>query len=94
MSFPLLNHSPGKTIKHVTTTGPSSYRAGGFAVTIPGVKKVVAAVCNADGLICYASPGSDGKSVIVKAYTAADTEVADGTDLSSKAFTIIAVAET
>lgn len=75
----------------VKTTGTASYVAGGFPVTVNDLTVVedVAVLQISNGYIGEASTSS-GNIVTVKVYSAPNTEVTAGTDLSSSTIKLIA----
>jgi len=93
--------SPYK-IAFKSVNGPTSYSAGGFTVTIDGLREIVHAIVELRqrGNNYRIDYSWSGNTVTIKVYViAADTssgdisatEVADGTDLSGLTFDIIAI---
>ena len=98
---PARGQGPGYRLAVVGVSGPSSYSAGGFTVSIPELRRVVAAIVQASGGYKAEVASVSGNTVTVKVYyydydASADgpaVEVPDGTDLSGVTFTIVAIGE-
>jgi len=82
-------------IYFVQVQGPASYSSGGFTVSIPGVRTIIAAAVVASGTSAYGLPAVasfTGNTVTIKVFSATGapmSEIASGTPLTAYLFTLI-----
>jgi len=82
-------------IYFVQVQGPPSYPGGGFTVSIPGVRTIIAAAVVASGDSAYGLPtvaSFTGNTVTIKVFSTTGTpmsEIASGTLLTGYVFTLV-----